>query len=101
IPGGLINETGAPFNPAGVGAIVDASLRNSERQRIHGVDLDANYRLAVGRSGTLLLIGSTSHLDSDQQLSAGQPFLPLAGTIFHPPHWRGRAGMTWDGHGQS
>ena len=101
IPGGLTNQTGAPFDPAGVGAIVDTSLRNSERQRIHGVDLDANYRLDLGRSGTLQLSGSASHLESDQQLSAGQPFFPLAGTIFHPPHWRGRAGMTWDRHGQS
>ena len=92
VPGGLVNETGAPFDPAGVGAIVDTSLRNSERQRIHGIDIDADYRIELGRSGTLRLSGSASHLVSAQQLSAGQPFLPLAGTIFHPPHWRGRAG---------
>lgn len=101
IPGGVTNQTGAPFDPAGVGAIVDTSLRNSERQRIHGVDLDVGYRVDLARSETLQLSGSASRLDSDQQLSAGQPFLPLAGTIFHPPHWRGRAGMTWDRHGQS
>ena len=101
IPNGLTNQSGAPFNPAGVGAIVDASLRNSERQRIHGVDLDGDYALVLGRSGTLLLTSSASYLQSDQQLSAGQPFLRLAGTIFHPPHWHGRAGATWDSHGQS
>ena len=101
IPGGLVNQTGAPFDPAGVGAIIDASRRNSERQRIRGVDLDGDYRLDLGRSGTLLLTGSASYLKSDQQLAAGQPFLPLAGTIFHPPHWRGRAGLTWDGGGRS
>jgi outer membrane receptor protein involved in Fe transport len=101
IPGGLTNQTGAPFDPAGIGAIVDTSLRNSERQRIHGVDLDADYRLDLGRSGKLLLTGSASYLHSDQQLSKGQPFQPLAGTIFHPPHWRGRAGLTWDRGGQS
>ena len=101
VPGGLTNETGLPFDPAGVGAIIDASLRNSERQRIRGVDVDGDYRLDLGRSGKLLLTGSASHLESDQQLSAGQPFLPLAGTIFHPPHWRGRAGVTWDRRGQS
>jgi outer membrane receptor protein involved in Fe transport len=101
IPGGLTNQTGAPFDPAGVGAIVDTSLRNSERQRIHGVDLDGDYRLDFGRSGKLLLSGSASYLKSDQQLAAGQPFLPLAGTIFHPPHWRGRAGMTWERYGGS
>lgn len=101
IPGGLINQTGAPFDPAGVGAIIDASLRNSERQRIHGVDLDGNYRIDLGSAGKLQLTGSASYLQSDQQLSAGQPFLPLAGTIFHPPHWRGRGGTIWDVRGQT
>jgi iron complex outermembrane recepter protein len=101
IPAGLVNQSRAPFDPAGVGAIIDASLRNSERQRIHGVDLDATYRLDLGRSGKLLFVGSGSYVHSDQQLSAGQPFLPLAGTIFHPPHWRARGGATWDSHGQS
>jgi iron complex outermembrane recepter protein len=96
LPGGLSNQTGAPFDPAGVGAIADLSLRNTARQRIRGVDLNADYRFDLGRSGKLLLTGAASHLDSDQQLSAGQPFLPLAGTIFHPPHWRGRAGLVWD-----
>ena len=100
IPGGLINQTGVPFDPAGVGAIVDTSLRNSERQRIHGLDFDGDYRLDFGRAGRLLLTASASYLQSDQQLAAGQPFLPLAGTIFHPPHWRGRAGLTWDRNGQ-
>lgn len=101
IPGGLTNQTGAPFDPAGVGAILDASLRNSERQRIHGVDLDATYRLDLGPRGKLQIIGSASYLNSKQQLSAGQAFLPLAGTIFHPPHWRSRAGLIWDGRGQT
>ena len=101
IPGGLINQTGAPFDPAGVGAIVDTSLRNSERQRIHGVDIDGDYRVDLGRSGKLLLTTSASYLKSDQQLAAGQPFFQLAGTIFHPPHWRGYGGVTWDSGGQS
>src|SRR6185437_9576806 len=35
-------------------------------------------------------------LVSNQQLAAGQPLLQLAGTIFNPPNWRGRAGVLWD-----
>ena len=101
IPGGLINQTGAPFDAAGVGAIVDTSLRNSERQRIHGVDFDGDYRIDLGRSGKLMLTASASYLKSDQQLAAGQPFLQLAGTIFHPPHWRGHGGLTWERNGLS
>ena len=101
IPGGLINQTGAPFDAAGVGAIVDTSLRNSERQRIHGVDFDGDYRIDLGRSGKLMLTASASYLKSEQQLAAGQPFLQLAGTIFHPPHWRGHGGLTWERNGLS
>jgi outer membrane receptor protein involved in Fe transport len=99
LPGGLSNQTGAPFDPAGVGAIVDESLRNSERQKIRGVDLNADYRLTLGPKETLLLTAAASYLRSKQQLSAGQPYLPLAGTIFHPPHWRGRAGLIWNRKG--
>jgi iron complex outermembrane receptor protein len=96
LPGGLVNQTGAPFDPSAVGAIIDGSIRNTERQRIHGVDLDADYHLDLGRRGKLLLTGAASYLESDQQLAANQPTVQLAGTVFNPPHWRGRIGFIWD-----
>jgi iron complex outermembrane recepter protein len=100
LPGGLVNETGAPFDPSAVGAIVDGSIRNTERQLIHGVDLNADYQVGLGRDGKLLLTGAASYLQSSQQLAPNQPIIQLAGTIFNPPHWRGRAGAVWDGkHG--
>ncbi len=99
LPGGLVNQTGESFDPAGVGAIFDISARNTERQRIHGVDLNADYRFDLGASGKLLVTGAASYLQSSQQLAKGQPIFPLAGTVFHPPHWRGRAGAVWDTKG--
>ena len=96
LPGGLVNETGAPFDPANVGAIIDAAIRNTERQRIHGVDVNLDYRLGIRNGGTLLLTGAASYLQSNQQLSGSQAVIPLAGTIFNPPHWRGRAGAVWE-----
>ena len=95
VPGGLVNQTGGPFDPSGVGAIIDASIRNTARQRIHGVDLAGDYRVEMRGGGTLLLTGAASYLASNQQLTADQPIVQLAGTIFHPPHWRGRAGAVW------
>ena len=92
LPGGLVNETGAPFDPAAVGAIIDASIRNTARQRIHGVDLSGDYRFDLGTGRRLLLTGSASYLASNQQLAAGQPLVAMAGTIFNPPHWGGRGG---------
>ena len=97
LPGGLVNQTGAPFDPAGVGAIIDAAIRNTERQRIRGVDFNADYHLNLGPAGKLLLTGAASYLESSQQLAPGQPTFQLAGMIFQPPHWRGRAGLVWDG----
>jgi iron complex outermembrane recepter protein len=97
LPQGLSNQTGQPFDPASVGAIIDSSLRNTAHQRIHGLDLSADYRLDFGRAGRLLFTGTASYLHSNQQLAANQPVIPMAGTIFNPPHWRGRAGAIWEG----
>ena len=97
LPGGLYNLTGAPFNPANVGAIVDNALTNNERNLIHGVDLSASYRLSFAPNDHLLLSGIASYLKSGQQLVSGQPLVPLAGTVFNPPHWRGRGGAVWEG----
>ena len=96
LPEGLVNQTGAPFDPAGVGAIVNSAIRNTERQRIRGVDLSAGYDVDLGSRGKLTLTGAASYLKSDQRLAADQPKVQLAGTIFNPPRWRGRAGAVWD-----
>ena len=96
-PQGLVNETGAPFDPTTVGAIIDSSLRNTARQRIQGIDLTADYSVDAGPGEHLLLSGSASYLDSRQQLTPSQSDFALAGTIFNPPHWRGRVGAQWEG----
>jgi iron complex outermembrane recepter protein len=95
-PQPLVNETGEPFDPSSVGAIIDDSLRNTARQRVHGFDLSADYRLDLRRGERLLLSAAASYLRSNQQLSAGQPAVQMAGIIFNPPHWRAHAGATWD-----
>jgi iron complex outermembrane recepter protein len=97
LPLGLSNQTGEPFDPSNVGAIMDDTIRNTARQRIHGVDLSADYRIDLGPRGRVLLTGAASYLDSDQQLAVTQPAVQMAGTIFNPPHWRGRAGAVWEG----
>ena len=96
-PEGLINETGGPFDPADVGAIIDSTLQNTARQQIRGVDLSADYRIDLRGGNRLLVTGAASYLDSNQQLAAGQPVIQMAGTIFNPPHWRGRAGASLQG----
>ena len=96
LPLGLTNQTGRPFDPAAVGAIVDSSLRNTARVRAEGVDVTADYRIDMGARDRLRLSAAASYLKSDRQLTLGQPVLQLAGTVFNPPHWRGRAGAAWE-----
>ncbi|SEJ46344.1 Outer membrane receptor for ferrienterochelin and colicins [Sphingobium sp. AP50] len=91
---GLQNYTGMPFNAANVLFIVDNRNRNAARQKISGVDITLDYRLKAS-VGTFGITGNLTYLDSAQQLLPGQDYVQLAGTIYRPPHWRGRAGLTW------
>ncbi len=97
LPQGLSNQTGQPFDPGNVGAIVDTALRNTARVRARGVDLAADYGFELAADQRLLLTGSASYLKSDQQLAANQPLSRQAGTIFNPPNWRARVGAVWQG----
>lgn len=89
------NESGAPLDSSNVAAIVDESLRNAASQIIRGVDLSSDYRIDLGHHDQIRLSAAATYLQSHQQLSAAQPELPLAGTIFNPPHWRARGGAEY------
>ncbi|OAN53479.1 TonB-dependent receptor [Sphingobium sp. TCM1] len=100
-PAGLSNQTGNPYDPASVVAILDNRQRNSARQRAHGVDINGRYTIDPGQLGTFNLQAQVSYLSSRQILIEGQPSLDLAGEIFNPPHWRARAGFDWHKAGYS
>ena len=89
------NFTGATFDPASVVAIIDNRSQNVAGQTIQGVDVSTSYHLATDRRGIFDATVDLTYLDSTQRLSARQAELPLSGTIFNPPHWRGRAGLSW------
>jgi len=93
---GLQNATGGPYDSARVVAILDGRDRNVARQWYRGVDAALHYRWRVGPGQTLAVSGAATWLHSRQQLLAGQPTTPLAGTIFNPPHFKARGGATYD-----
>ncbi|KUR75366.1 TonB-dependent receptor [Novosphingobium sp. Fuku2-ISO-50] len=95
LPQGLSNQTGAPFDPSAVGGIINTSLQNAETQHVRGLDLAARYKIDLGHENFIKLESSASYLESEEQLSPGFPQLQMAGVIFNPPHWRGRAGASW------
>lgn len=96
---GLTNFADEAYDPASVAALLDNRNRNVARQTIEGVDLGASYRLEVGSDYRLDVSGSLTYLKSEQKLADALPSSQLAGTIFNPPHWRGRAGLSWQGPG--
>jgi outer membrane receptor protein involved in Fe transport len=93
----LSNQTGVPFNPGNVGAIIDTAIRNTAKLRAEGVDLAADYRVDLAPTRRLFLTAAASYLESEQQLTEGQPLIRQAGTIFRPPNWRARAGASLEG----
>lgn len=88
------NSTGTTFDPARVVAIVNSLNVNAGRQSIHGVDVLADYRFALG-SGELGTQVNASYLASERQLTPRTVVQRLAGTIFNPPHLRARASLSW------
>ncbi|WP_084455568.1 TonB-dependent receptor [Novosphingobium rosa] len=84
------------YNPSSAVAIIDNSSVNAGRQVIHGVDLLLNYRTKLpGGKGEIGLNGDLAYLTSSQVLVPGAATTQLAGTMFNPPHWRGRGSMSW------
>lgn len=95
LPLGLINQTGAPFDPASVGAVIDNRLQNIASFRVETVDVAIHAATRSNRLGELSFDGSVSYIESDQQIGPSQPRILRAGTIYDPPTWRGRASLGW------
>lgn len=83
------------YDPARVVAIVDDRNRNAAEQAIRGIDLAVRYAIDLDGAQKLSLNASGTYLHSKQRLSASQPEQLLAGTVFNPPHYKGRASATW------
>lgn len=89
------NAAGAAFDPSNVVAIIHNTNLNAATQRVGGVDASAQYLIDLPNGGTLSLQGSGSYIRLTQRLSALQPEVSLAGTIFNIPHFRARGGAVW------
>ncbi|HMI20848.1 MAG TPA: TonB-dependent receptor, partial [Sphingomonas sp.] len=90
----FLNYSGAAFDPAAVVAIVDGSNVNAGRVNARGLDVMARYGIPVGRH-EMIFGADVGYLDSTRRVSVSSPLEILAGTIFNPPHWRGRGTASW------
>lgn len=93
---GLSNPFNVAYDPNNVVALIDNLNRNIASQRIEGIDVFATYRRELQNEQVLTVSANGSYLKSTQKLSSAEPTAPLAGTIFNPPHYRGRAGASWE-----
>jgi len=93
-PSHVFNETGAPFDPNGIGAIVDSRVVNVASQSARGADLSINYKMGTGSNNGLLFFNGT-YLDLAQQNTPQSPEQTLSGLAFYPPRFRMRGGATW------
>ncbi|MCF8707564.1 MULTISPECIES: TonB-dependent receptor [Sphingomonadaceae] len=98
-PTGLNNQTGRPFDPASVFAIIDGRFRNIASTSYSGVDGSISYRLEFGSRNSLSFRADASYLTSSRQLVPLEPSVQLAGTIFNPPRFRARGGLSWTNSG--
>lgn len=91
----FINVSSYPYATGNVLAIVNNATVNAGNQWVQGVDVLGEYEADFTVRDHLKFSADAVYIESRQQLSASQPILPLAGTIFNPPHWRGQANFTW------
>lgn len=88
------NVAGGVFDPSRIVAIVNNGNINVARQSLKGVDLSVRYAVKTVGAGDFTLTSEASVLNSKQVTAPAQPVAPLAGTLFNPPKFRGRAGVS-------
>lgn len=89
------NVVGGTFDPDRIVAIVNNGNINVARQSLKGVDLSARYAFKSTKAGAFVLTSEASFLKSRQVTAPLQPVTQLSGTLFNPPKFRGRAGISW------
>ncbi|WP_162875621.1 TonB-dependent receptor [Sphingomonas crusticola] len=90
----FLNYTDAAFDPAMVDAIIDDGNINAGRVDVRGLDLLVSYVLPIGRHA-IAMSGDIGYIASDRRVTIDAPVETLAGTIFSPPHGRGRGTASW------
>lgn len=96
---GLENFTGQPFDPANVVVLFDNRNINVAAWRIEGVDARVAWDRSLGEDRSIGFDLGGTWLKSSQVITSQLPVIPLAGTVFNPPKYRGRGTirLQWDG----
>lgn len=89
-----LNLTFAPNLPQEATVVVDDRNQNFVRQKASGIDVLGRfgYDSALGQWDTSL---NLAYLKLRQQITNETDMLALSGTVYYPPRWRGRFGVSW------
>ena len=88
---GLQNLTGEPYDPANVIILYDNRNINVAAWRMKGLDAKVSWDFELENDKSLGFDVAGSWLKSEQQITPELPTVQLAGTIYNPPRYRGRA----------
>lgn len=91
----FLNNSGAPYDPNNVYALILNGIANVQSQRIHGIDTRASYSWETD-IGKWTIAANASWLDLIQYVLPGSAAQRINGTVFNPPTWKGRASFGWD-----
>ena len=95
VGGAITNVAGRPYNAANVIAIFDNRYHNLALLEASGVDLGVSMPVDLDKAGQISLNGSASYITSSQVNIPGAARIDRAGSIYNPPHWRGRFDLAW------
>lgn len=93
--GGFANNTGGPYDPTNVYALVLDGIANVASEKINGVDAQLTYDWS-SQVGDWVVGVNGSWLNFARVAVPGAPEEPIAGTIFNPPRFKVRTSVNWE-----
>lgn len=89
------NNTGSPYDPANVVAVVRNNYHNATSQNIDGLDLAVRKKIKL-HDGDVSIFGNATVTDLRRKLIVTSPEQELSGTVFNVPTFKARAGVSWE-----
>ncbi len=89
----VLNFSSSAYNPATVTSVLSDSYANAEAQTIHGVD--ASYRQSFRLSAwQMAAFANATWLNLEQKTLPTLPAIELSGSVFYPPKFKARGGLS-------
>jgi iron complex outermembrane receptor protein len=88
------NETGAPYNPALVSALIDDRYVNVSEQWARGLDIRLKYALDSDL-GQFTPFFNGSYLQLRQKFTDSSPEQTISGLVYYPPKYKIQGGLNW------